>query len=73
MTDGELWQKRAEALRKLDEYIGWHWPNPSDPTKLLIAGLTRDIMTGDLKEVERLSGIFDGFNQTAMLKRLARA
>lgn len=75
-SDAELWQKRAEAWRKLDEYVGWHW-SKSDATSIqammLKTSLAQEILVGTAEQVDYLAANFDKHNQIAMLKRLARA
>jgi hypothetical protein len=68
----ELYKKRGTALRLLDEFKAWHFTCiTGDGDKLLICGLTRDILIGTEDDVDQLIENLEKQNSQSLMKKLA--
>lgn len=68
-------EKRANALKELESFKKWYlmsWDEVRDGNMLLILGLTRDILRGTEKEVDRLQEHLEERNQAAFMKKMSQ-
>lgn len=69
-----MMKKRGQALKLLDDFKGWYGNRTHNQVaeQILIMGLTRDILRGTEKEVDRLIEHLEERNQAAFLKKLSQ-
>ncbi len=70
----EMNKRQAEALQELEKYTDWYlkqYDEVSDSGKIIVAGLTRDILTANDMELTRLLDALKLRNHRAVMKKLA--
>mgnify|MGYP007117469023 FL=1 len=67
-------KRQAEALQELEKYTDWYlkqYDEVSDSGKIIVAGLTRDILMANDMELTRLLDALKLRNHRAVMKKLA--
>jgi|TARA_R110000851_G_C12789686_1_gene536242 hypothetical protein len=71
----EIHKKQGTALKLLEEFKAWNFPTmesdgPNSAARIILFGLTKDILTGTEAELDRLIVDLEKQNNISLMKKL---